>query len=339
ALAQIKKQPPDVVLLDIMMPEMDGFQVLERIKADSALRHIPVVMISSLDDLDSVAKCIENGAEDYLVKPFDPVLLRARLDACEERARLREHEVTYQDQIENYNLRLEERVREKVREISQAQLGAIFAMSKLAESRDPETGEHLERMREYCKLIAVQLERQPKFADVVDEEFVENLYAASPLHDIGKVGVPDRILQKPGKLSEEEFETMKTHAMIGSNTLKAVLDRFPGNEFLKMGIEIAGSHHEKWDGSGYPNGLAGQEIPVSARILALGDVYDALTSKRCYKDAFPHEKAKGIILTSRERHFDSDVVDAFLACEAQMIAVRQRLQDQNGTLPGGHSMS
>lgn len=188
-----------------------------------------------------------------------------------------------------------------------------------------------------CK--AVQLERQPKFADVVDEEFVENLYAASPLHDIGKVGVPDRILQKPGKLSEEEFETMKTHAMIGSNTLKAVLDRFPGNEFLKMGIEIAGSHHEKWDGSGYPNGLAGQEIPVSARILALGDVYDALTSKRCYKEAFAHEKAKGIILTSRERHFDSDVVDAFLACEAQMIEVRQRLQDQNGTLPGGHSMS
>jgi len=317
----------DLVLLDIMMPQLDGYQVLERIKGDSRLHNIPVIMITAVDEIDSTVKCIELGAEDYLPKPFNPVLLRARIGASLEKKRLHDMESRYREQVEQNNLVLSDRVREQVMEIASAQLGAIFAMSKLAESRDPETGEHLDRMREYCRILALQMQKLPQYKETIDQGFIENIYAASPLHDIGKVGVPDAILCKPGKLTEDEWIIMKTHPIVGAETLREVNRQHPGNAFVQTGVEIAEAHHEKWNGRGYPFGLAGENIPLVARILALGDVYDALTSKRCYKNAFSADEARNIITGDRGAHFDPDVVDAFLATEDEFARIRMQFQD------------
>jgi putative two-component system response regulator len=327
ALELLTQQAFDLVLLDVMMPIMDGFELLERIKRSSATRHIPVVMITAMDDVESAARCIEMGAEDYLAKPFNPVLLRARVEACLERKRLHDQEARYRSQIEQYNDELENRVRRQVYELSEAQLAAIFAMSKLAESRDPETGEHLERMREYCRVLSEQLSRLPKYQAVIDRTFIDNIYAASPLHDIGKVGVDDSVLLKPGTLSEEDWRQMRRHPLIGAATLREVDRQHPGNAFIRSGIDIAEYHHEKWDGSGYPYGAKGESIPLMARILALGDVYDALTSRRCYKQAFGHEKSRAIILEGKGRHFDPDVVQAFLDTEQEFQRIRLAFQD------------
>jgi putative two-component system response regulator len=194
----------------------------------------------------------------------------------------------------------------------------IFSLAKLAESRDEDTGEHLERMREYSKLIAAELMTWPKFADVIDGQFVELIYLTSPLHDIGKVGVPDSILRKPGKLTPEEFEIMKQHTLIGADTLKASAQAYSEATFLWMAYEIAVNHHERWDGTGYPHQLSGLQIPLSARIVAVADVYDALRSKRVYKPAFSHEKSVEIIVQGRGSQFDPDIVDAFVKLESQI---------------------
>ena len=327
ALDMIEENDYDLVLLDIMMPEVNGYQVLEQMKEDGKLRHIPVIMISALDEIESVVRCVDLGADDYITKPFNPVLLNARISACLEKKALYDKEQEHRKNIEQYNLHLEDQVREKVKEITSTQLAAIFAMSKLAESRDTETGEHLERMREYCKILSQKLSTTEKYSNAIDEKFVDDIYAASPLHDIGKVGIPDEVLLKPGKLTAEEWDIMKTHTTIGVQTLLEVDKQHPGNDFISMGIAIAGGHHEKWDGSGYPGGLEGANIPLPARILALGDVYDALTSKRCYKDAFSHDKGKEIIVSSSGTHFDPDVVDAFLEMEDEFMRVRVLYED------------
>jgi len=307
-------------MLDLMMPEMDGYQVLQAIKAQPQFVHLPVIMVSANDEMENIVKCIEIGAEDYLPKPFNPVLMRARVEASLQKKIMHDREADYQRELET-------RVREQVREISSAQLAAIFAMSKLAESRDNETGAHLERMREYCKLLANRMAQLEKYQRVIDEDFVEAIYAASPLHDIGKVGIPDHILLKAGKLDLAEWEIMKSHAVIGGATLRAVDEQHPGNILIRMGIDIAEAHHEKWDGSGYPHGLRGESIPLAARILALGDVYDALTSKRCYKKAFSHEDARLIIEQGSGRHFDPEAVGAFLEIEGEFIRIRQYMKD------------
>src|SRR5207248_5870327 len=201
---------------------------------------------------------------------------------------------------------------------------AIFAMAKLAESRDSETGAHLERVRSYCRILAQQLAQKPKFHDVITAEYIRLIYQTSPLHDIGKVGIPDSVLLKPGRLSDREFEIMKTHAEIGAQTLEAALEQFPGIKFLEMARDIAATHHERFDGTGYPRGLRGADIPLCGRIVALADVYDALTTKRVYKSAFAHDVARSIIIDERGTHFDPDVADAFLAAEMQFIEIRDR---------------
>lgn len=327
ALEKMQQQSFDLILLDIMMPVMDGYETLELMQKDEALRRIPVIMITALDDVDCAVRCIEMGAVDYLTKPFNPVLLKARVGANLERKRLSDQEQRRRVEVEHDNKDLSDEVRAKVREISESQLAAIFAMSKLAESRDPETGEHLERMREYCRLLSEQLSRMPKYRSIIDREFVENIYAASPLHDIGKVGIEDSVLLKPGPLTDEEWVLMKQHPIIGAETLREVDRQHPGNAFIFTGIEIAEGHHEKWDGSGYPYGRAGEEVPLVARILALGDVYDALTSKRCYKDAFSHEKSRNIIQEGSGSHFDPDVVLAFFETEDEFMKIRLDYQD------------
>lgn len=217
-----------------------------------------------------------------------------------------------ENRLLKYNTELEEIVNKKVDEISESQIATIYALVKLSESRDDDTGTHIERTSMLCKIMAQHLSLLPEYKEVINDRYIDNIFKASPLHDIGKVGIPDNILLKPGKLTKEEFEVMKTHTTIGYKTLSEVQRKYKNNGFIKMGMEIAKYHHEKWDGTGYPIGLSGKEIPISARIMALVDVYDALRSKRVYKEAFTHEKSYEIIKEGRGKHFDPLIVDVFL---------------------------
>ena len=318
----------DLVLLDVMMPEMDGYEVLERLKQTEKWQHIPVVMVSALEEQDSVVRCIEAGADDYLTKPVNSVLLRARVNNSLNKKRLYDRDKQYRNELECYNQQLKHKVAMQVKEITSAQMSMIFATSKLAESKDPETGAHLDRMRMFCKVLCEYLVSTSQYGDLITPEYIECVYAASSLHDIGKVGIPDNVLLKPGKLTDHEWEIMRSHTLIGANTLRAVLEKHPGNSFIRMGIEIAEFHHEKWDGSGYPHGLKGEAIPLSARILAMADVYDALTSVRCYKEAFSHEKSRQIIVEGSGTQFDPKIVEAFLNCEDQFVRIKKEYKDE-----------
>jgi putative two-component system response regulator len=327
ALVTMQEIDVDLVILDMMMPEMDGYTVLQKIKSDPGLKHIPVIIASAHHEEEQIVRCIEAGADDYLPKPINSVLLRARVNSSLSKKRLQDNERHYRQELEQYNERLKAKVQHQVSEITSAQMAAIFATSKLAESKDPETGAHLERLRMFCRIIATDLARFANYAPEITPEFIDCIYAASPLHDIGKVGIPDKILLKPERLTDDEWKIMRTHTLIGASTLRAVAEKHPGNNFIHMGIQIAESHHEKWDGSGYPHGLRGDAIPLAARILALADVYDALTSERCYKRAFSHAESRQIILEGAGKHFDPAIVQAFLRCETTLIDVKQQYRD------------
>ncbi|MDX9722827.1 MAG: response regulator [Myxococcota bacterium] len=327
ALELLDEQRFDLVLLDLQMPKINGFDVLLSLKQSGRLRHLPVIVISAIDDVESISFCIQNGATDHVTKPFNPLLLKVRIDACLARKRLLDREKLHLKEMERHSRELEARVREQVEEITAAQFATIMALAKLAESRDAETGGHLERIREYSRLIAVELQARGVHPSLLDDAFIANLYAASALHDIGKVGIPDQILLKPGKLDPDEFAIMQQHTMIGARTLRMVQAQYPQNGFIALGIEIAESHHERWDGSGYPHRLQGEQIPLAGRILAIADVYDALTSRRVYKDAFSHEISRTIILEGRGKHFDPEVVDAF---EARQHAFREISLSRSG---------
>lgn len=327
ALKILHSQPIDLVLLDLLMPELDGYQVLKLMKQDSLLRHLPVIIISASQEFGNIVNCIELGADDYLTKPFNPTLLQARIGGSLAKKRLHDQEEHYLRRIQECNANLEEQVQKQVLEITAAQQSVIFAMAKLVEARDLETGEHLHRVAEYCKVLSEKLGSHSQHASVIDDNFIKSIYAASPLHDIGKVGIPDQILRKRGRLTTEEFAIMKTHPTIGADTLREVYHKHPRNHFVRVGIDVAESHHEKWDGSGYPYGLAGEEIPLAGRIITLADVYDALTTQRYYKDAFSHTKSRAIILDGCAKHFDPAVVEAFLAVEKQFTAIRERFAE------------
>jgi len=314
ALKAAVRNPPDLILLDIMMPEMDGFETCRRLKEDSATQEIPVIFLSALNDTESKVKAFSMGGVDYVTKPFQFSEVKTRVET---HIALRRSQTL----LKRQNQHLEEMIQEKVREISESQLATIFAVSKLAESRDDETGWHIERTRIFCRDLAQKLADTSSYGAEITSDFIENIYHASPLHDIGKVGITDNILLKPGRLTAEEFEIMKTHTLIGASTLQTVYQKYPGNAFLSMGIDIALSHHEKWDGSGYPDGLAGEQIPLSARIMAIADVYDALRSKRPYKEPFSHEKSSAIIREGAGRHFDPQVVEAFIALEPELADI------------------
>ncbi len=327
ALDAVRRSPPDLVLLDLILPGMDGHQVLSALKGDPALRGIPVLMISTVEEQRRVVECIAAGADDYLFKPFNEVLLRARIEACLDKKRFQDQQEIYRKQIEEANRTLAQRVREQVREITRAHLSTIFALARLAESRDSDTGRHLLRIREYSRVLCEYLHEQPKHAGEINEEFAENLYVTAPLHDIGKVGIPDSILLKPGPLTPEEVTVMRTHTTIGAATLAEVSYQHPGNRLLQTSIAVAGSHHERWDGAGYPQGLGGEAIPLVARIVAVADVYDALITRRPYKPAFPHETSRREILSGRASQFDPELVDAFLACESAFVEICEANRD------------
>lgn len=333
ALKKLGADSYDLVLLDLMMPGMDGSEVLQRMKSDEKLRHIPVIMVSANDELDNVARCIELGAEDYLPKPFSPVLLRARVNASLQKKRLHDQEMDFRMQLQQSNELLEQRVLAQVREITSAQTATIFAMSKLAESRDPQAGRHLERLREYARTLARQLAALPRFQSLIDDAFIDAIYAAAPLLDIGKVGIPDAVLLKAARLEPAEWEIMKAHTLIGGDMLRAVDHEHPGNIFIRTGIEIAEGHHEKWDGSGYPRGTAGESIPLPARIVALADVYDGLTAPHGRKQSFSHDEARQVLVDGAGRYFDPEVVDAFLKVEPEFVRIRRRFQDPELAAP------
>jgi putative two-component system response regulator len=320
ALYAARHDKPDLILLDIMMPEMDGFEVCARLKDNPDLRDIPVIFISALTDTTDKLKAFNVGAVDYIAKPFHfpEVSLRVRTHV-----RLRR----LQAELEDHNRRLVELVSDQVREISDSQMATIFALAKLAESRDGETGRHIERVQLYCKLLAATLGEQPSHASSVDESFIENIFLASPLHDIGKVAIRDHILLKQGELTPSEFEEMKMHTTLGAQTLEVVRTRYPRNEFLRLGIEIARGHHERWDGTGYPAGLAGSDIPLSARIMAVADSYDAARSRRCYKPALAHRECCEALGRGKGTHFDPDVLAAFEDVQSLFDGIASALKD------------
>lgn len=280
-----------IVLSDWEMPGISGPELCKKIRKENFSTYTYFILLTSHDSPDHIVRGLEAGADDFMTKPYNPAELRVRIKTAERIESIDTMDVT------------------------------IFSLAKLAESRDPETGAHLERVRQYVKIISTELKSVVGY-DEVDEEFVRLMYATSPLHDIGKVAIPDSVLLKPGQLNDHEFEIMKSHAAAGAETLSAALTRYPDQRFLRMAHDIARSHHERFDGSGYPDGLIGESIPLAARIMAVADVYDALTSKRVYKDAFTHKVACDIIRDGAGSHFDPRVVQVFQRIERDFEAVR-----------------
>lgn len=324
---------PDLILLDVMMPGMDGHEVLRQLRADPATRDIPVIFVTALGDTVEEEQGLALGAVDYLAKPIVPPILLARVRAHVELVRARQRLATQNDW-------LEAEVRRRTAEIRLVQELCIRALTSLSEARDQETGRHILRTQAYVGILARHLTRHPRFAEALAGRGAEMLVQAAPLHDIGKVGIPDAILGKPGALTPEEFAVMKTHPAIGARAIEAAMEQSlasshdmtveqaPGAlAFLRTAHEIALSHHEKWDGTGYPHGLAGEAIPVSARLMSVADVFDALTSRRVYKPAMEVEEATRIITAGRGKAFDPEVVDAYLACREEFVAVARRLAD------------
>ncbi|GAK53597.1 response regulator receiver modulated metal dependent phosphohydrolase [Candidatus Moduliflexus flocculans] len=319
ALSAAAQSPPDLILLDVMMPDLDGFEVCRQLKTNPATSNIPVIFISALDDTYSKVNAFKQGGMDYITKPFQEAEVQARV-----KTHLKMH--LMQAELEKHNQHLEELVHEKVREISDSQLATLVAISSLSEYRDGDTGQHIERTRTFCQILAQKLREEPRLAAILTDDYIENLYHAAPLHDIGKIGIPDHVLLKSAKLTPEEFEIMKTHVLIGTITLQRVRGRYPKNTFINMGIDIARSHHEKWNGTGYPDGISGENIPLSGRIMAIADVYDALRSKRPYKEPFSHERSVEIIQEGSGQHFDPDAVKAFLAIESNFDDISARMK-------------
>lgn len=293
---QLIEKHPDfkIVVTDLDMPDVNGFELIQRIRT-SELHYTYIIVLTSMDDEASLVKALSMGADDYLAKPVNPNELRLRIQGA---------------------IRV-------LRQETQEEL--IFALAKLAEYRSDETGYHLERVQRYTRLLALDLSRNCPELEI-NAQFAEEIARVSPLHDIGKVAIPDNILHKPGQLSDAEFEIMKTHAAIGGQILKDILAK-NGSPYLKVAYEVTMFHHERYNGTGYPHGLCGENIPIAARIMAMADIYDAMASKRCYKEPFSHEKIKGIILQERGEHLDPVVVDAFLRREDVWLTVRERFAE------------
>lgn len=317
---------PDAILLDIMMPEMDGYEVCRQLKGNPRTRDIPVIFLTAKTGVEDEEKGLQMGASDYLTKPLSPPILLARIKT---HLALKAQSDFLRDKAKF----LSEEVDKRTREVVAIQDVTILAMASLAETRDSDTGNHIRRTQHYVKALAEHLQSKPKYANQISDGFLQLIFKSAPLHDIGKVGIPDRILLKPGKLNEDEWTIMKTHASLGCEAIDHA-ERELGTRvgFLSMAKDIAQSHHEKWDGSGYPHGLAGEAIPLAARMMALADVYDALISRRVYKEPMPVAEANAIIQKGKGTHFDPELVDAFLEIHTQFEAIAKRFADSDQDL-------
>lgn len=337
ALVAAASEPrPDLILLDVMMPEMDGHEVLRRLRAQPSTADTPVIFVTALDADEDEEIGLALGAVDYVTKPIKPALLLARVKAHLELKRSR-------DWLSNKNSELDAEVHRRMLENELIKEVSLHALALLAEKRDNETGNHLHRTQSYVSVLIRALRRHPRFeAALANPMDCQRMVHAAPLHDIGKVGIPDAILLKPGKLTPDEFEIMKTHAAIGRQALADAIERVRHRQpfsrvdsdtslaFLVTAQDIAGGHHEKWDGSGYPQGLAGDAIPLAARLMAVADVFDALMSRRHYKQAFPLEQVLEIMREGRGKHFDSDIADAFVQSVDEFVAISRRFADHEG---------
>jgi putative two-component system response regulator len=314
ALAKLSSNKIDLALLDVMMPGMDGFELIRRIRQDNENRHLPIILVTALRETEDRVKGIEAGCDDFLSKPVDRMELLARIKSL---LKVK----AYNDLMCNYRKELEAAVTKRTAELNHAierikaaSLDTIYRLSVASEYKDEDTGAHIRRMSLYSAAVARRMG--------LDENNIETILYAAPMHDLGKIGIPDRILLKPGKLDPAEWEVMKQHTVIGASILTG-----SDAEFIVLGETIAKCHHEKWDGSGYPNGLTGAAIPIAARIAAIADVFDALTSKRPYKEAFSVDKSLAIIREGGGSHFDPDVVDAFFAVQDEILAIKKKYED------------
>jgi putative two-component system response regulator len=319
--------PPDLILLDVVMPEMDGYTVCRQLKSHPRTADIPVIFLTAKNEVEDEQQGFSLGAADYITKPISAAIMLARVKThLALKASV--------DFLRDENVFLEQEVARRTAEVRAVKDATIVMLASLAETRDNETGNHILRTQHYVRTLAVALQNHPRFADVLTETNIDLLFKSAPLHDIGKVGIPDRILLKPGPLSKEEFEIMKTHTTLGRDAID-MAERRLGRPvaFLEFAKEIAYSHQEKWDGSGYPQGLSGDDIPLSARLMAVADVYDALISRRVYKPAMPHQDAVDIIMAGRGKHFDPDIVDAFWKVREECRAIALRFADPEEETP------
>jgi putative two-component system response regulator len=337
ALQNAAKLPgPDLILLDVMMPEMDGYEVITRLQEDPAIREIPVIFVTALDGSMDEEKGLGLGAVDYITKPIKPAIVQARVHAHLELKR-------HWDHLKEQNQWLESEVSRRMEENLLIQDVSLRALAQLAETRDNETGNHILRTQAYVAVLGKALQSHPGYAEALAGPQLDRIVKACPLHDIGKVGILDRILLKPGKLTPEEFDIMKTHARIGADAIDSAIDRVlsasiqkdvPGAKpqslaFLEMARTIALTHHEKWDGTGYPDGLAGEAIPLPGRLMALADVFDALITPRVYKKAWTLADTAQLIREQKGRHFDPVIVDAFDSLQAEFNDIRLKFMDHD----------
>lgn len=318
----LSDDPPDLILLDVMMPGMDGYEVCQELKKNPKTAKIPVIFLTAKTDIEDEKRGFEVGAVDYITKPVSAPLVLARIKT---HLLLKDS----RDFLIDKNKFLEHEIYRRTQEIVAIQDVTIIAMGSLAETRDSETGNHIRRTQNYVKMLAMKLKNNPRFKHILTDENIELLYKSAPLHDIGKVGVPDHILLKPGKLTPKEFEIMEKHTVFGRDAILAAERRLESpTSFLTFAREIAYSHQEKWDGSGYPEGLTGDDIPISARLMAVADVYDALITRRIYKPAFAHEESVDIIKNGYAAHFDPDIVDAFIEIEKDLYEVAKKFKKE-----------
>ncbi len=328
AIDEATLRPPDLILLDIMMPGMDGYEVCRRLKDDARTSKIPVIFLTSVDEADSKTRGFELGAVDYITKPFNNAELKARV-----KTHLALERAT--EQLRRQNETLELKVQERTREIALTRDVTFHALATMVEHRSPETGAHVFRTQKYVQLLALELRGSPNCPELLSTEYMELLYKSAPLHDIGKVGVPDTILLKPSALTPAEFEKMKLHTVLGRDAFLVPEARMGTSPFLTVAREIIYSHHERFDGKGYPEGLRDSKIPLAGRIMAVADVYDALVSDRVYKSAMTHDEAAGIIKAGSGTQFDPEIVLAFLNCseEIRKIATTYADADLAASLP------
>ncbi|MFA7281519.1 MAG: two-component system response regulator [Sterolibacterium sp.] len=318
--------PPDLILLDVVMQEMDGYEVCRRIMADERMRQIPVIFLTAKAEIEDERKGLELGAVDYITKPISPPIVMARVKTHLGQKKLA-------DFLRDNNDFLEREVAKRTREVMANQDVTILAMAFLAETRDSDTGGHIRRTQYYVKALAVKLRHHPRFCDFLTDANIDMLFKTSPLHDIGKVGIPDRILQNTGRFEPHELEIMKSHTTLGRDAIEYAQNALGTNaDFLVFAKPIAYSHQEKWDGTGYPQGLAGDDIPIAARLMAVADVYDALISRRVYKEGMPHEKAAKILIEGRGSHFDPDMIDAFIEIQEEFRAIAKRFADSDADI-------
>ena len=314
ALEMVHDIPPDVILLDIMMPKMDGFEVAKQLKREEETKIIPIVMVTALNGVEDRVKALEAGADDFLNKPVDKTELRARVQSLVKGKAYNDHMQNYQKELEAEVAKRTIQLRQALKKLKEASLESIFHLCRAAEYKDENTGDHIKRMSHYASAVARKMG--------LNKQTVEDLLYTAPMHDAGKIGIPDHILLKPSKLNNKEWETMKQHTIVGAQILAG-----SGAKFIKLAEIIALTHHERWDGSGYPKGLKGSKIPLIGRIAAIADVFDALTSKRPYRiKPFSLEEAFNYIKEGRGRHFDPKVVDAFFATKDEIVLIKENIE-------------